>query len=490
MIREIKGSGQYPITTPAPPIHGKGNDRGEPAGQNPGDIGPSSTDKATGKIAPTLIAFLAAAAFMVLCESLNEFVFPDLQLWGLHVGSVILCAVSAGMAVGWMLRRQLVLLRRTEDEITERKRVEKALREKEELYHAVVESVADGIAITAGTERIFVNRSFLDIHGIQDPSEVLGHDFDRFIVGEDREAVREAILSRQEEEADDTMTEYRIVRPDGTMRNVQASIAPIPLKEGNAALAVLRDITQIKEAQTEIVRLNEKLEQHVRDLEIANHDLEAFNSTVSHDLRTPLIAIDGFSRRMAEKYGHSFDEKCSDLLKRIRDNVKRMNQLIEDLLSYSRLGRQALQHEPISMGRLFGEVVDELRGVYPEGDVTVSEMPEALGDPRMIRQVVTNLLANAFKFSRKKEKRIIQINGWKEDGESIYSVKDNGVGFDMAHRDKLFQIFSRLHGQDEFDGTGIGLAIVKRIVTLNGGRVWAEGAPGEGATFCFTLPDK
>jgi PAS domain S-box-containing protein len=445
---------------------------------------------ARGLAFPVIIISVVILGAMSLYELINEIVFPKVQLLGSHIGAVVLSAITAAITAYFILRKYRSALERNVKEVSERRRIEKALRESEELYRAVVENVADGIAITMGTERVFVNRAFLDIHGIPDPSAVLGQSFDRFILPEDSGVVRERILSSQRREAPEAMTEYRILRPDGAVRTLQASITSISHKGRAAALAVLRDVTQIKTAELEIIRLNKELEQHVRDLEITNHDLEAFNSTVSHDLRIPLIAIDGFSRRMAEKYGHTLDQKCAELLARVRSNVKRMDQLIEDLLAYSRLGRQILKHEPILMEQVFNDVIDELRGVYPEGDVVVRELPEGFGDVRAIRQVVANLLGNAFKFSKHRPKRIIEIWGWKAEGECVYSVKDNGAGFDMTDKDKLFEIFTRLHGQDEFEGTGIGLAIVKRLITLHGGRVWAEGVPGEGATFYFSLPDK
>ena len=251
---------------------------------------------------------------------------------------------------------------------------------------------------------------------------------------------------------------------------------------------MLRDITEAKKAEMEIRELNKRLERHVRDLEIANNDLEMFNSTVSHDLRNPLIAIQGFARRMADRLGEMPDKKFGEYLNIVRTNAERMEQLIDDLLSYSRLGKQALQYGVIPMRDLVSTEIEELSAIFPGGTATVSALPDALGDERLVRQVVANLLSNALKFSGRRKKRIIEVAGRPEDGMNVYSVRDNGVGFDMQDKEKMFEIFQRLHGSEEFEGTGIGLAIVKRIVTLHGGRVWAEGEPGQGATFYFTLP--
>ena len=193
-----------------------------------------------------------------------------------------------------------------------REEVEKELLENEKLYRAVVESVADGIAITMKTERVFVNQAFLAIHGLPDASAVVGHPIDQFVFPEDRKAVTERTLARQRGESLDDLVEYRIQRPDGEIRTVQASVVTIAYKGQPATLAVLRDITAIKRAEMEIMRLNGELTQRVLDLRNANDELEAFNSTVSHDLRTPLTVIRGFSGRITRKYSREIDEKFAD----------------------------------------------------------------------------------------------------------------------------------------------------------------------------------
>ena len=369
-----------------------------------------------------------------------------------------------------------------------RHEVERALLENEELYRAVVESVADAIAITVKTERVFVNRAFLAIHGLRDASEVVGHPLDQFIFPEDREGVTERVLARQRGEPLDDLVEYRIQRADGEIRTVQASVVMTVYKGQPATLAVLRDITAIKHAEMEIMRLNGELKQRVLDLRNANDELEAFNSTVSHDLRTPLMVIRGFSERIMRKYSEELDEKFGEQMGIIQTSVQKMEQLIDDLLAYSRLGKQALQFAPVPMNQLAESIVEELRTIYPEGEVTICPLAPCVGDQSMLRQVFTNLLSNAFKFSSHRTERTIEI-GWFEKGnENVYFVKDNGAGFDMQHKDKLFNMFQRLHSQEEFGGTGVGLAIVKRIVSLHGGTVWGEGKPDAGATFYVTLP--
>ncbi len=372
------------------------------------------------------------------------------------------------------------------------RQTERALREGEELYRAVVENVADAIAITVGTERVFVNKAFLTIHGLQDKAQVIGLPVDQFALPEDRELLKSFSLDRQQGKPMDRMTEYRIRRPDGELRTVQASAVTINYKGRPAMLAVLRDITDLKEAEKRILALNRELEQHIEDLRNSNHELEAFNSTVSHDLRVPLVTIDGFSRKIEERYGHLLDEKGSMFLGIIRKSVMRMNQLIEDLLAYARVGKQQIALAPVSVEDVARTVAHELRFAFPEGglDLTVGHLPPAYGDERMVRQVFTNLLSNAFKFSGHRELRVISVEGREEENENVYSVRDNGAGFDMSQKEKLFQVFQRLHDSDQFEGTGIGLAIVKRIVERHGGRVWAEGTPGKGAVFFVSLPRK
>ena len=383
------------------------------------------------------------------------------------------------------LRRQLA---RFKESKTAHEQIEKALQESEEIHGAVVESVADGIAITVGTERVFVNRGFLSIHGLQDTSQVVGLPLDQFILSEDRETVNMLVLAMQRGESSKNLVEYRIHRADGAIRTLQASAVTISYKGQPATLAVLRDITPTKEAEKEILRLNRELEQHIMDLRNTNDELETFNSTVSHDLRTPLISIDGFSRKIVEKYSQGFDEKLAEYMSVIRTNTTKMQQLISDLLTYSRVGRQAMSHSLISMQGLVESVVNELRPIYPEGEVIVSPIPESIGDEQMIRQVLTNFLSNAFKFTKYSHSRHIEVRGWAEANENVYSIRDNGAGFEMHYKEKLFNAFQRLHTSEKFEGTGIGLAIVKRIINLHRGRVWADGKPDEGATFYFSMP--
>jgi light-regulated signal transduction histidine kinase (bacteriophytochrome) len=252
--------------------------------------------------------------------------------------------------------------------------------------------------------------------------------------------------------------------------------------------------TQIQLRDHSLQEAHDSLEQRVLErtveLERSNKDLEAFSFSVSHDLRAPLRAIDGFTRILQEDQATKFGEEGQHAVDIILKSVQKMGQLIDDLLVFSRLGKQEPRMISINMTALTKSVVEEIKFQNPDRtvDVKLSLLQDAKGDPALLRQVFTNLLSNAFKYSRKAVNPKIEIASYLEKGEVVYSIKDNGVGFDMKYKDKLFGVFQRLHGSKEFEGTGVGLAIVKRIIDRHGGRVWAEAKVNEGATFYFTLP--
>jgi len=272
----------------------------------------------------------------------------------------------------------------------------------------------------------------------------------------------------------------------------------VPMLDGAEVvhLAITRDISDRKQAEEKIRQINAELERRVADrtaeLEAANKELEAFSYSVSHDLRTPLRAIDGFSLILLEDYAGTLDDEGKRLLNVVRNNTARMSQLIDDILRFSRAGRTEMSFSEIDMEKIVREVLDEL-GPLAAGhsvQINLDGLPAAMGDRAMMRQVVGNLLSNAIKFSSKQEDARIDIGGRTEGGSVVYYVKDNGVGFDMRYAGKLFGVFQRLHGVDEFEGTGIGLAIVKRVIARHGGAVWAEGEVGKGAAFYFSIPLK
>ena len=290
--------------------------------------------------------------------------------------------------------------------------------------------------------------------------------------------------------------EFRIVRTDGTIRYIKADSRTIRDQAGKPLhmIGTNIDITERKQVEVTIRTLNQELEQRVAErtaqLESSNKELEAFSYSVSHDLRSPLRAIDGFCHILLDDYADKLDEEGKRLLNVVRDNTNRMGQLIDDILKFSRTGRLELSVAEIDMEKLARKVFEELQSSIDHGELQleIAAIPPAKGDLALVRQVFVNLLSNAIKFTRRKEPAVIKVGGAVKGNEAIYFVQDNGAGFDIQYADKLFGVFQRLHSESEFEGTGIGLAIVKRIITRHGGRVWAEGKVNEGATIYFALP--
>jgi light-regulated signal transduction histidine kinase (bacteriophytochrome) len=225
------------------------------------------------------------------------------------------------------------------------------------------------------------------------------------------------------------------------------------------------------------------------ELESANKELEAFSYSVSHDLRSPLRTVDGFSQAVLEDYGPQIPVEGRRYLQTIRDGAQRMGVLIDDLLTFSRLSRLPLHKQGVDMAKMaratFAELDSDKEGRKIE--LKIGELPRVHGDPALLKQVWVNLLSNAMKYTRKREAAIIEVGSKRENGAVICFVADNGTGFDMQYAHKLFGVFQRLHRTDEFEGTGVGLAIVQRVIHRHGGRVWAEATEGKGATFYFTL---
>jgi PAS domain S-box-containing protein len=250
-----------------------------------------------------------------------------------------------------------------------------------------------------------------------------------------------------------------------------------------------RDITQQILADREIKQLNTDLKGNVAELELTNNELESFSYSVSHDLRAPLRGINGYAQMILEDYGSGFNEEMKRLFLSIQRNAAKMGALIDDLLEFSRLGRKELTKVPIDLFAMAEQVIKEqTKENNWKGTITVDSLLPAEGDPTLLAQVFTNLVSNAIKYSGKKEKPTVHIGSYEENNEHVYFVNDNGAGFNMEYAHKLFGVFQRLHSSNEFEGTGVGLAIVQRVITRHRGRVWAEGKLNEGAKFYFSLP--
>lgn len=279
------------------------------------------------------------------------------------------------------------------------------------------------------------------------------------------------------------------------MINVSVTASPIRDASGKVigVSKVARDITERMLAQEKIHQLNAELERRVIErtaqLEAANKELEAFSYSVSHDLRAPLRAVDGFSQAVLEDYGPQLPENCRADLQTIRKAAQKMGELIDDLLTFSRLSRLPLNKSAVETGRLVRGALDELKPLQHgrQIDLRIGDLPVCRADPALLKQVWINLLSNALKYTGKCEVAVVEIGCARENGRDAYFVRDNGTGFDMKYAGKLFGVFQRLHRAEDYEGTGVGLAIVQRVVRRHGGRVWAESAVNRGATFYFTL---
>jgi PAS domain S-box-containing protein len=371
-------------------------------------------------------------------------------------------------------------------DISERKRAEEALRLKNFVFDVSIaaNSIADlnGIITEA-------NDAFLRVWGYPRKDEVVGKPLRHFINDPDEAvAIVTALTSISQWEGD-----YTAKKKDGStfIAHGQATTIKDEMEKVIGYQSAVLDVTEQREAEKELMKHRDHLEQLVAQrtslLEAANKELEAFSYSVSHDLRAPLRAIDGFARIVLEEYAPKLDDEGRRLLGVITGNTGKMGHLIDDLLAFSRLSRQKMAAAQVHLDAMANVVFAELKSLEKGRRIEfkVNALPAAHGDHSMLQQVLQNLLANAVKFTRTRKPARIELGGKAGEGENIFYVKDNGVGFDMAYADKLFGVF---HSADEFEGTGVGLAIVQRIVTRHGGRVWAESKGGKGATFYFSLP--
>jgi PAS domain S-box-containing protein len=395
--------------------------------------------------------------------------------------------------------RDLALLQMVADQCgaaLARVQADEALRESEQRYRALFERTNDAVFI-------------FDLDGMlltanQQAAELLGYTADELVgmpvtqmislqeVADNQNKLAAVIAGEPL-----PLYERFFRRKDGSEFPAEVNVALVHDPQGKPLHihSVVRDITERKQIEREIRQLNAELERRVVErtaqLEAANQELEAFAYSVSHDLRAPLRAMDSFSRIVLEDFGPQLPPEAQRYLGMVRDNARRMRALIQDLLTFSRLGRQELRKQTISPRELVRQVLEELRIEQDEHpvEITVGDLPPCQADPALLKQVYANLLSNALKFTRGQGGACIEVGCLQEGQGTVYYVRDNGVGFDMRYADKLFGVFQRLHGDQEYEGTGVGLAIVQRIIHRHGGRVWAKAEVGQGATFYFTLPD-
>jgi PAS domain S-box-containing protein len=379
-------------------------------------------------------------------------------------------------------------------DISSERQAEAERRRTEQRFRLLVETAQEGIwTIDTEARTTYANRYLAEMLGYT-PEEMMGMHLFSFMDEEGR-ALAVHNLERRHQGVSEVQ-DFKYIRKDGRPIWVLLSTSPIHDENGRyvGALAMVTDITRRREAEEQVRRLNEGLERRVAErtaqLEFSNRELEAFAYSVAHDLRAPLRSISSFSQALAEDCADRLDADGLDYLRRIRAAAGRMAELIDGILALSRVNRTEMVEQACDLSAMARSVVEQLRRWQPERPLklTVQEGLMDRGDPRLMRGLLENLLGNAWKFTRPRPVAEIEFGALEGPGGArTYYVRDNGAGFDMAYQEKLFGVFQRLHTQTEFEGNGVGLATVQRIVHRHGGRVWAEGQVDRGATFFFTL---
>ena len=376
-----------------------------------------------------------------------------------------------------------------------RKHTVQELRDSEARYRSLVEHAPDAIFVNVGDRVVLANEACVHLFAASGPEQLLGKSVYDLFAAEYHSLVRQRIHHLRELGKPALAVEEQIVRLDGALVDVEVKAAPFPFGEENAIHVILHDITQRKNRRAELLRLNAELEQRVAErtaeLEARNHELETFTYSVSHDLKAPLRGIDGYSHLLEEDYADRLDTEGRRFLAAIRRATQQMSQLIEDLLAYSRLERRLLQPGPVNpqeiVHSLLAERGDEIR--QREVEVHVALPPATLQvDREGLALALRNLLDNALKFTRDVAAPAIEIGGSIENSLCTLWVRDNGIGFDMKYHDRIFDIFQRLHRSEDYSGTGVGLAIVRKAVERMGGRTWATSEPGFATTFYLEVP--
>lgn len=382
------------------------------------------------------------------------------------------------------------------EEIEVRKKAEEALRMSEEKYRMAIDFTYDWeYWLGPDGQYIYVSPSCERVTGYRPDAFSADPDLiAKIAYPDDRTMVAEHFCEALQSGSDVHQMDFRIIARNGEVRWISHRCQPVYREDGSwvGRRGSNRDITKRKKAQEEVQNLNRELEQYILKLTEMNRELDAFTHTISHNLKAPLFIIGGFTNRLQKNYWDKLDTDGKVMLNAIQMNTQKMNRLIKDFLAFSRSGRQQIKPTKIDMGNLVTTVLDELKSLLEWRMIKfdIKALPRGYGDRALIKQVFINLLSSAIKFTSTKEKAVIEVGSKVEENENIYYVKDNGVGFNPQDKDKLFSPFHRLSGTKEFEGTGVGLSIVQRIVNRHGGQVWAEGKVNEGATFYFSLPKR
>jgi len=380
-------------------------------------------------------------------------------------------------------------------DVTEQQRIEEELRGNRRLLETVIDAIPMSIfAKDLDSNYIMLNKQMAEYFGVKKEELLRRHTSNLPASGDARSKSLKDDAWVFEHQRPLVQPDQLLERPDGVLMHYHSTKIPLFDAAGKlmGLLGINRDISEEKRAQAKVRELNISLERRVRErtaeLEAANRDLDSFGYSVSHDLRSPLGALNGFAHLLRTREAARLSPDGVHLLEQLETNATRMTNLVEGLLEFSRLGRRPVTRVAVQMALLVGDVVDELRGAAADRrlDIRIGALADAYGDPMLLRQVWLNLIGNAIKYSRGRDPALIEIGSDPATGE--YFVRDNGAGFEMKYAERLFGVFERLHSESEFEGTGIGLAIVQRIVNRHGGMVRGDGRPDHGATFRFTLP--
>ena len=375
------------------------------------------------------------------------------------------------------------------NDITERVKAKEAVQNAERRFRNALDNMIEGCQIISTDWRYLYLNDVAASQGRYPKEQLLGKTMMEIYPGIENSQMFVSLRRCMNERIPISM-ENEFAYTNGTKSWFNLKLEPVP--EGVFILS--EDITRVKLNEEELKKYREQLEQMVqtrtRQLEAANKELESFSYSVSHDLRAPLRAIDGFSKMILESYNDKLDSTGVRWLEVVRKNSQQMGQLIDDLLQFSRTGRREVSPVSIDMSAMFGSIYNELTADLTGRKINfiLEDMPKVNVDHALIKQVIVNLLSNAIKFTKNRDAAEIKVGSYKDNNEIVFYIKDNGAGFDMKYKDKLFGVFQRLHRTEEFEGTGVGLALIQRIIVKHKGKVWAESTEGEGATFYFTLP--
>jgi len=410
---------------------------------------------------------------------------------------MVLITVSLGLLLLAGGTLVTIVLRRRDRDAEQIRRLNADLAQRAAVTQAVLDNIADGIAVADAAGNLTFNPAAERIMGMKPvpgaPPTQWSEKYGVFLPDMKTLYPAADLPMAHAMRGESIQQAVLFIRHAGAPNGLWISVTASPLRiDGKLAggIAVFRDVTAARQTEEAIRKLNAELEQRVAERDATNQELEAFTYTVSHDLRAPLRAINGFVGILLETYAPVIPAEARHYLDRVATNAQTMGHLVDDLLRFSRLARQPLRTQEVDTRALVRNALEQLAPAL-EGrqvELTVADLPTGRGDPALLEQVFINLIGNAVKYTQGRKPARIEVGARPgEDGEAIYYVRDNGAGFDMQYANKLFGVFQRLHRSEEYEGTGVGLAIVQRIVHRHGGRIWAEAEVDKGATFSFTL---